>query len=184
NSASTWSKPWRMAAASASVRIPWRASIRAWTRLPAISCRKRRRSKGKEFWNAATIASKGSWNRPDLACIAILLLSTRPVPAAPPVRPGGPVSPLPPVFRPAAGGNLQGQAEEPDEARRVRLAVDRLGLKGGELGVIQAVGRPAARHLDVPLVELQPHLARHPLLGGGHEGVQGLPQGRVPKPVV
>src|SRR5690606_8388123 len=62
-----------------------------------------------------------------------------PVLAAGPARPGGPASPLPPAFRPAAGGNLQGQAEEPDEARRVRLAVDRLGLKGGELGVIQAV---------------------------------------------
>ena len=50
---------------------------------PRYPRRKRRRSKGKEFWNAATIASKGSWNRPDLACIAILLLSTRPVPDAP-----------------------------------------------------------------------------------------------------
>ena len=63
-SASISSRPLRMASRSASVNTPTWASILAWAREPAISCRYMRWSKPTEAVKASTKASVGSVKRP------------------------------------------------------------------------------------------------------------------------
>src|SRR5690606_1936881 len=57
--------------------------------------------------------------------------------------------------------NLHRQAEEVDEPLGVRLIIHVVGPEGGEALVVQAVGRLATRRDDIPLVQLQAHLAGH-----------------------
>ncbi len=66
----------------------------------------------------------------------------------------------------------------------VLLVVDVLLAEGGVVLAVQAERALASGHDDVAFVELEPHRAADVSLGGGDEGVQGLPQLAEPQAVV
>ena len=63
-----------------------------------------------------------------------------------------------------------GQAEQMDEAGGILLVVDLVFSKGGQLLAVQAVRRRGARGDDIPLVQLQLHIAGDGLLRLGDKG--------------
>ena len=83
------------------------------------------------------------------------------------------------------GLDLHGQAQQVDEALRILVAVQILGVaEGGDLFQVQAVGGLHAGVDAVALVELELHGAVDGLLGGIHEGGQRLAQGGKPLTVI
>mmetsp|Transcript_21541 Transcript_21541/g.38393 ORF Transcript_21541/g.38393 Transcript_21541/m.38393 type:complete len:238 (-) Transcript_21541:760-1473(-) len=79
----------------------------------------------------------------------------------------------------------QAQGVELDEARGIVLIVQAaVVLEGGDLRVVQRVGRFAADHGDGALVQLQTHAALHLLLSFVHHRLQGNALGGVPEAVV
>src|SRR5262245_61640327 len=76
------------------------------------------------------------------------------------------------------------QGVEIDEALGVALAVDGVGLEGGEVGTIEGTRRPPAQHGDVALVELEAHRPRHVAHAVVHQPLKRLPLRREPEAVV
>mmetsp|Transcript_21925 Transcript_21925/g.47855 ORF Transcript_21925/g.47855 Transcript_21925/m.47855 type:complete len:270 (+) Transcript_21925:619-1428(+) len=79
----------------------------------------------------------------------------------------------------------QAQGLQLDEATCIRLVVEPLVvLKRGNDLVVEGVGRLAAQHDDVALVQLQLHSTCAVLLGLVNEGLQRLPLGAEPEAIV
>src|SRR5699024_1792841 len=65
-----------------------------------------------------------------------------------------------------------------------RLVVNLVLIEGGNLFIVERIGRSDACIDDVALVQLQLHIAGDRLLSGIHKGGEGLAQGGVPLAVV
>ena len=81
---------------------------------------------------------------------------------------------------------LQAQAIEGDEAGGVILVIGFLlaAFHGGDVFVVEAVGRAASGIHDIAFVKLEADFAADGLLGLGNEGLNGLALGSEPEPVV
>ncbi len=78
---------------------------------------------------------------------------------------------------PHQGLHLERQAEQANETLRVLLIVNVVLLEGHVVLAIQAVRAAPAGQDDIPLVQLQAHLARDRGLRSLHIGGDGLPKG-------